>query len=56
MHVPFDTAPMARGRTELDEASVNVWSDSVGAAARQLGVLAAVIAATRFASALLFGR
>lgn len=55
MHAPFDTAPIAMGRTELDGELVNVWADSVGAAARQLGVLAAVIVATHLASALLFG-
>ncbi len=55
MRGPLDTMPAGTGNSEVREEQVNVWSDSVGAAARQLGVLVAVVFAARLASHLLFG-
>ncbi len=56
MRRPLDNAPTAMGEAETVEERVSLWVDSVGEAARQLGVLVVVIVAARLASNLLFGR
>ncbi len=50
----LDIAPTESRGTEISEETVSVLVDSVGEAARQLGVIAAVVAAARLAS-FLFG-
>jgi hypothetical protein len=42
--------------TDRADGGVNLWADSVGAAARQLGVVLTLGIAVRLASNLLFGR
>jgi hypothetical protein len=49
----LDIAPAETRGTEVSEERVSVLVDSVGEAARQLGVIAAVVAAARLASLLL---
>jgi len=52
----LEDTPATFGEAELGEERVSLWGDSVGAASRQLGVLAAVLAAAYFAGNLLLGR
>jgi hypothetical protein len=49
----LDIASAEDGETEVSEERVSVLVDSVGEAGRQLGAIAAVVAAARLASLLL---
>ena len=42
--------------TDEREGDVNLWLDSVGAAAQQLGIVLTLAIAAHFAGSLLFGR
>jgi hypothetical protein len=44
------------GRDGMVDGVVNLWADSVGAAARQLGVVLTLAIAVHLAGSLLFGR
>jgi hypothetical protein len=44
------------GRDGTADGMVNLWADSVGAAARQLGVVLTLAIAVHLAGSLLFGR
>ncbi len=55
MRGPVNIARAETGRAEGSEERVDLWMDSIGEAASQLGVIVAVLVAVRFASSLLFG-
>ncbi len=55
MRRPVNIARAETGGADGSEERANLWMDSVGEAAMQLGVIVAAIVVVHFASSLLFG-
>jgi hypothetical protein len=55
MRGPVNIARAETGGADGSEERANLWMDSVGEAAMQLGVIVAAIVVVHFASSLLFG-
>ena len=56
MQVPESIIRADATVTDEREGGVNLWLDSVGAAAQQLGIVLTLAIAAHFAGSLLFGR
>jgi hypothetical protein len=53
MRAPWDALPAEPTAADATERGVNLWADSVGVAAKQLGVLLAIAIAAHLASSLM---